>query len=79
MIYHHLMTQGTAESKRKLSAIGSPFQLKKVANTAARYNQRKTALIIEKLREIDARSKGVNAATVSTGDLLKELTFFILN
>jgi len=79
MIYHDLTAQGTADSKRKLSTLGSPFQLKKVANTAAQFNQRKTALIIEKLREIDARSKGVNSSTVSSSDLLKELTYFILN
>ena len=79
MVYHHLRGLGTSEAKRQLSSLGSPFQLKKVANTAAQYNQRKTALIIEKLREIDARSKGVSSGTVNSGELLKELTFFILN
>jgi DNA polymerase III subunit delta len=79
MIFHHIKSQGSAETKNQLASLGSPFQLKKVAEAATQFNQRKTALIIEKLRETDARAKGVNSNSVSSIELLKELTFFILN
>ena len=44
------------------------------------YTARKTLEIISKIREIDARSKGVNNNTTNTppGELLKELISFIL-
>ncbi len=79
MMYHHIKSMAASDAKQQLNKLGTPFQQSKIANAATRYNQRKTALIIEKLREIDARYKGVNSASVGSGDLLKELTYFILN
>jgi DNA polymerase-3 subunit delta len=35
--------------------------------------------IIGKLREIDAKSKGLDNPNTSAGDLMKELIFFILH
>lgn len=43
------------------------------------YTGRKTMQILQKLREIDAKSKGLDNPSTSSGDLMKELIFFILH
>lgn len=43
------------------------------------YSARKTMGIISMLRQTDAKSKGVNNSLTGQGDLLRELTFFILH
>lgn len=43
------------------------------------YTAMKTLLILSKLREIDAKSKGLDNQNTSTCDLMKELIFFILH
>jgi len=43
------------------------------------YSAKKTLMIISKLREVDARSKGLDNVNTSPGDLLKELISFILH
>ena len=43
------------------------------------YTGRKTLQILEKLREIDAKSKGLDNPNTDAGDLMKELIFFILH
>lgn len=43
------------------------------------YSARKTMDIIGKIREIDAKSKGIENPSTSQGDLMKELIFFILH
>lgn len=43
------------------------------------YTATKTLQIISKLREIDAKSKGLDNPNTSPGDLMKELLFFILH
>ena len=43
------------------------------------YSGGKTLLILQKLREIDAKSKGLDNPSTSVGDLMKELIFFILH
>ena len=43
------------------------------------YSAKKTMDIISKMREIDAKSKGLDNPNTSTGDLMKELIFFILH
>ena len=44
-----------------------------------KYSGVKVMQIIGKLREMDAKSKGVGNTIATSGDLLKELTFFILH
>lgn len=41
------------------------------------YTARKTLQIIAKLREIDAKSKGIDNPSTSSGDLMRELIFYI--
>ena len=43
------------------------------------YSGMKTMQIISKIREIDAKSKGLDNPNTSAGDLMKELIFFILH
>ena len=43
------------------------------------YSARKTMDIIAKIREVDAKSKGVNNVSTGAGDLMKEVIFFILH
>lgn len=43
------------------------------------YTGRKTLQILQKLREIDAKSKGLGNPSTPVGDLMKELIFFILH
>ena len=49
-------------------------------STAMRnFSARKTLQIVSKIREIDARSKGLDNVNTTPGDLLKELVTFIVN
>jgi len=43
------------------------------------FSARKTLQIISKIREIDARSKGLDNVNTTPGDLLKELVTFIVS
>lgn len=43
------------------------------------FSASKTLQIISKMREIDAKSKGLDNPNTSVGDLMKELVFFILH
>lgn len=43
------------------------------------YSGRKTLEILDKIRETDTKSKGLDNPNTSTGDLMKELIFYILH
>ena len=43
------------------------------------YTAMKTLQVLSKIREIDAKSKGLDSLNTSNGDLMKELIFFILH
>lgn len=43
------------------------------------YSGTKTLQIISKIREIDAKTKGLDNPNTGAGDLMKELIFFILH
>ena len=43
------------------------------------YNGVKVMQIIDKFREVDAKSKGINNPNTSAGELMKEMIFFILH
>ena len=55
------------------------WQAKDYMNGMRNYSALKTLQIISKIREIDEKSKGLDSPNTSTGDLLKELVFFILH
>ncbi len=58
----------------------SPFIARQALIPAFRnYTAKKTLNVITKIRETDARSKGVGGEKTPPGDLLRELVFFILH
>jgi len=79
MMYHSLSDKSSNNIMRTIPGVRSPFFAKNLMNSATLYPFPKTAQIIEKLREIDARFKGVGSSSISSVELLKELTYFILN
>lgn len=79
MMYHSLKSKDQT-SVMKIPSMRSPFAARQVASTAQKYTMRQTAQIISMLREFDGRYKGVNSAyTESSEDMLKEMTYRILN
>ena len=79
MVYHSLKDKSTNAAMRALG-LWIPFQVQKISDTARNYDQRKLAQIISELRIIDSRSKGASIAnSARSEDLLKELTYKILN
>ena len=46
---------------------------------ARNYSGKKVLQVLEKIRETDAKSKGLDNPNTSPGDLMKELIFFILH
>ena len=52
---------------------------KNILPAMRKYSGVKVMQIIEKLRETDAKSKGIGNSMATPGDLLKELSYFILH
>lgn len=57
----------------------SVWGLKDYRTGMRNFTAMKTLQILSKLREIDAKSKGLDNQNTSTGDLMKELIFFMLH
>lgn len=57
----------------------SPWATKDYITGMRNYPARKTLAIISKIREVDARSKGLDNVSTTPGDLMKELISFILH
>lgn len=57
----------------------SPWAARDYMTGMRNYTAMKTLLIIDKIREIDAKSKGIDNVHTPPGDLMKELLFFILH
>ena len=83
--FQNLMIAHYAPQKNSEAAIAQHLDLK--GGWAARdymmglrnYSGLKTLQIISKIREIDAKSKGLDNVSTPPGDLMKELVFFILH
>lgn len=57
----------------------SPWQAKDYENAMKRYTGVKVMQIVGAIRQCDAKSKGVGKSSVSDGELLRELVYFILH
>lgn len=57
----------------------SPWQAKDYETAMKRYTGVKTMQIVGAIRQCDAKSKGVGNSSVSDGELLRELIYFILH
>ena len=60
-------------------SLKSPWATRDYITAMRNFSARKTIQIISKIREIDARSKGLDNANTPPGELLKELISFILH
>lgn len=56
-----------------------PWQLREYTNAMKQYNALKTMRIIGKLRETDAKLKGIDRGNLTDEDLMHELLFYILH
>lgn len=83
--FQNLMTAYYAPNKnseKELAAwldLKSTWSLKDYLTGMRNYSGMKTMQIIDKFREVDAKSKGVDNPNTGAGDLMKELIFFILH
>ena len=57
----------------------SSWQAKELMSAMRNYSARKTMDIIAKLRETDAKLKGIEKGSASDGEVMQELIFFILH
>lgn len=82
--FQNLMLSYYAPSKTEqgiCEALGlrTPWQAKDYLTAMRNYSGVKVMQIISALRRADAKSKGVDNASMSDGDILRELVFFILH
>jgi DNA polymerase-3 subunit delta len=77
MMYHGV--KGKNGNISAIPGMANPYASRPVIESAKHYNPRKTAEVLTLLREYDAMSKGVGGITQSADELMKELTFRILN
>jgi len=76
LLRYHALTN-KADASRALGV--NPFFVKDYQRAAGNYPMKKVSAIISTIRDIDMKSKGVGAANLSQGDLLKELLVKIFN
>ena len=60
-------------------SLRSPWQARDYQAAMHRYTGVKVMRIIEAIRQCDVRSKGVGNASISDGELLRELVYLILH
>ena len=75
--YHGLKDRNP---KNVAAVIGvNPYFLKEYDVALKNYPMRKVSQIVASLRDIDVKSKGVGAQSMSNSDLLKEMLYQIFN
>lgn len=70
---------GSVEGIARTLGLKSPWAAKDYLAGLRNYNGKKVMDIIGKMRETDAKSKGINNPNTPSGELLKELIYFILH
>lgn len=79
MLAFYAPNRSDAGSVARYLGYNSPWSGRDYVAGMRNYSGRKTMEIISKFREFDAKSKGIDNPNTSTGDLLRELIFFILH
>ena len=79
MIVYYSPQNRTESDIAKALDMRSPWGARDYVTGKRNYSARKTMDIISKIREIDAKSKGIENPDTGAGDLMKELLFFILH
>ena len=75
--YHGLTDKSKGAVSKQLKI--SPYFVGDYITAARNFPMKKVSKVISDLHETDVKSKGVGAANVSQGDLLKELLVKIMN
>lgn len=78
MVVHYSPHQTESDIAKALD-MKSVWPAREYATGVRNFSAGKTMRIISKIREVDAKSKGLDNPNTSAGDLMKELIFFILH
>ena len=79
MIAHYSPKKDSQEAVAEWLELRSPWAAKDYMTGMRNYSGMKVMQIIGKLREIDAKSKGLDNLNTPPGELMKELIFYILH
>lgn len=79
MVAYYTPGQKTEQSVAQQLELRSPWGARDYITGMRNYSGLKVMQIISKIREADAKSKGIDNPGTSPGDLMKELLFFILH
>jgi DNA polymerase-3 subunit delta len=79
MLAHYCPQKQSQEAVAGWLEMRSPWAAKEYMTGMRNFTAMKTMQIISKLREIDAKSKGLDNPSTPPGDLMKELIFYILH
>lgn len=79
MIAYYAPNRNSPESIAEHLELRSSWGAKEYITGMRNYSGMKTMQIISKMREIDAKSKGLDNPNTPAGELMKELVFFILH
>ena len=79
MVAYYCPQRQSQEAVAAWLELRSPWAAKEYMTGMRNYSARKVMDIIGKLREIDGKSKGLDNPNTPSGELMKELIFFILH
>ena len=79
MIAHYCPQKNSQEAMAQWLEMKSPWGAREYLTGVRNYTGMKVLQIITKIREIDAKSKGLDNPNTGPGELMKELIFFILH
>ncbi len=79
MLAYYAPQRNSQESVAQWLELRSPWAAKDYMTGQRNYTGRKVLQIIGKIREIDAKSKGLDNPSTPPGELMKELIFYILH
>ncbi len=79
MILHYSPNKNDDAALMRAGVGKTFYALREIKQAARIYSPMKTLQIISKIREMDAKSKGLDNSNTPPGELLQELIFFILH
>jgi len=79
MLAHYCPQKNSQDSVAKWLDLGKEWLAKEYMTGMKHYSAMKVMQILSKIREIDAKSKGLDNPNTPPGELMRELIFFILH
>lgn len=79
MVAHYAPQKNDQAALANFMGVKPGWGMRNYVNGMRNYSALKTMQIIQKLREVAAKSKGIENRSTSPGDLMRELIFFILH